>query len=57
MNEQANPWPSSIGFITLFVEDLEPTKRFYQEVFGLPIEFEDDDSAVLNFGNTMVNLY
>jgi catechol 2,3-dioxygenase-like lactoylglutathione lyase family enzyme len=49
-------WPSGIGAITLFVEDLEQGKRFYQEVFGLPVAFEDEDSAVFNFGNTIVNL-
>jgi catechol 2,3-dioxygenase-like lactoylglutathione lyase family enzyme len=49
-------WPKGISAITLFVEDLAPTKQFYQEVFGLPVHYEDDDSAVFNFGNTLVNL-
>ena len=49
-------WPKGISNITLFVEDLPATKQFYQEVFGLPIHFEDDDSAVFKFGNTLVNL-
>jgi catechol 2,3-dioxygenase-like lactoylglutathione lyase family enzyme len=49
-------WPKGISNITLFVEDLTTTKRFYQDVFGLPVHFEDDDSAVFNFGNTLVNL-
>ena len=49
-------WPKGISNITLFVEDLPATKQFYQEVFGLPIHFEDDDSAVFNFGNTLINL-
>jgi len=49
-------WPSGIGAITLFVEDLAAAKTFYQEVFGLPVAFEDDDSAVFNFGNTIINL-
>ena len=49
-------WPGGIGAITLFVEDLEAAKRFYQDVFGLPVMFEDDDSAVFAFGNTMINL-
>jgi catechol 2,3-dioxygenase-like lactoylglutathione lyase family enzyme len=49
-------WPKGISAITLFVEDLAATKRFYREVFGLPVHFEDDDSAVFNFGNTLVNL-
>jgi catechol 2,3-dioxygenase-like lactoylglutathione lyase family enzyme len=49
-------WPKGIGAITLFVEDLAATKRFYQDVFGLPVKFEDDDSAVFDFGNTLINL-
>jgi catechol 2,3-dioxygenase-like lactoylglutathione lyase family enzyme len=40
----------------LFVEDLADAKRFYREAFGLPIHFEDDDSAVLKFGSTLINL-
>ena len=49
-------WPTGISAITLFVEDVEAAKRFYREVFGLPIAFEDDDSAEFDFGNTIVNL-
>lgn len=49
-------WPSGIGAITLFTEDLDTTKRFYQEVFALPVAFEDDNSAVFDFGNTIINL-
>ena len=49
-------WPKKIGSITLFVDDLAATKRFYQKVFGFPVHFEDDESAVFNFGNTLVNL-
>jgi catechol 2,3-dioxygenase-like lactoylglutathione lyase family enzyme len=49
-------WPVGISAITLFVEDLDATKTFYQEVFGLPIHYEDDDSTVFDFGNTLINL-
>ena len=49
-------WPKRIGAITLFVEDLAAAKQFYVDVFGLPVTFEDDDSAVFDFGNTLVNL-
>jgi catechol 2,3-dioxygenase-like lactoylglutathione lyase family enzyme len=49
-------WPKRIGAITLFVEDLAAAKQFYREAFGLPVTFEDDDSAVFDFGNTIVNL-
>ena len=49
-------WPGSIAAITLFVDDLAATRAFYLEVFGLPILFEDEDSAVFRFDNTMINL-
>jgi lactoylglutathione lyase len=47
---------AGIGAITLFTEDLERSKQFYLDVFGLPVAFEDEDSAVFKFGATMVNL-
>jgi len=50
------PWPKGIHAITLFVEDLAAAKRFYSEVFGLPVVFETEDSAVFRFGATLVNL-
>jgi len=49
-------WPGAISAITLFVEDLGAAKQFYREVFGLPVTFEDDNSAVFTFGQTMINL-
>ena len=54
--ENGSPWPRGIFATTLFVEDLQATKAFYQEVFELPIEYEDSVSAVFNFGNTLINL-
>jgi catechol 2,3-dioxygenase-like lactoylglutathione lyase family enzyme len=49
-------WPGGIAAITLFMEDLEEAKRFYGEVFGLAVVFEDENSAVFRFGETLVNL-
>jgi catechol 2,3-dioxygenase-like lactoylglutathione lyase family enzyme len=49
-------WPGGIAAITLFVEDLKGAKQFYSEVFGLPVIFEDEDSAVFKFENTLINL-
>ncbi len=49
-------WPKGIGAITLFVEDVAAAKQFYSYVFGLPVTFEDEDSAVFDFGNTIINL-
>lgn len=53
---QLTAWPKAMSAITLFVEELEAAKEFYQMVFGLPVFFEDDDSAVFKFGNTLLNL-
>jgi catechol 2,3-dioxygenase-like lactoylglutathione lyase family enzyme len=56
-NTQMPSWTQEgIYAITLFVEDLESTKQFYQEVFSLPVVFEDANSAVFKFGNTLINL-
>ena len=52
----AGGWPGAISAITLFVEDLEASRRFYVEVFGLPVFYEDESSAVFRFGETLVNL-
>jgi catechol 2,3-dioxygenase-like lactoylglutathione lyase family enzyme len=49
-------WPSGINAITLFVEDVDESKKFYGEVFGLPVLFQDDNSAVFKFENTLINL-
>ena len=42
--------------MTVFVEDLASTRRFYEQVFGWPIVFEDDVSTVFRLGPTMINL-
>jgi catechol 2,3-dioxygenase-like lactoylglutathione lyase family enzyme len=51
-----NTWAQNIFAITLFVEDLDEAKLFYQKVFGLPVEFEDGNSAVFKIGDTHINL-
>lgn len=53
---ESNPWPKGINAITLFVEDLAAARQFYLQVFGLPVIFEDDNSAVFKIGNTLINL-
>jgi catechol 2,3-dioxygenase-like lactoylglutathione lyase family enzyme len=55
-SEEAGPLPTSIFAITLFVEDLQAAKQFYFRVFGLPVNFEDDNSAVFKFGDLLINL-
>ncbi len=56
MTTTEGAWPQAIATITLFVEDVAAAKQFYERVFGLPVVFEDDDSAVFRFGTTLVNL-
>jgi lactoylglutathione lyase len=56
MDESQAVWPGGIAAITLFVEDLPAAKRFYSDVFRLPVHFEDDNSTVFKFGDTLVNL-
>jgi catechol 2,3-dioxygenase-like lactoylglutathione lyase family enzyme len=46
----------TIEAITLFVEDLAKAKGFYQDVFGLSVFYEDANSAVFKFENTLINL-
>jgi lactoylglutathione lyase len=45
-----------VGAITLFVEDPSRSKSFYENVFDLPVIYEDEDSAVFRFENALVNL-
>jgi catechol 2,3-dioxygenase-like lactoylglutathione lyase family enzyme len=47
---------NSVSCITLFVDDLARSKTFYQDVFGLPIVYEDENSAVFNFDQFSINL-
>ena len=53
---QGGAWPQPISAITLFVDDLAAAKEFYGRAFGLLVVYEDDASAVFNFGNTIINL-
>ena len=53
---KTNAWPKGIFAITLFCENLEETKAFYQRVFGLLVDYEDSNSAVFKFGDTLINL-
>lgn len=45
-----------VSAISLFVEDLNAAKRFYLEVFGVPVVFEDANSVALRFSGLIVNL-
>ena len=45
-----------ITAISLFVEDLNAAKAFYQEVFDVPVIFEDESAVAFRFVNLIVNL-
>jgi lactoylglutathione lyase len=47
---------TNVDAITLFSEDLAESTAFYAGVFGLPVVYEDPNSAVFKFGNTVINL-
>jgi catechol 2,3-dioxygenase-like lactoylglutathione lyase family enzyme len=53
---EMSAWPKNIFAVTLFVEDLAAARQFYLQVFGLPVMFEDQNSAVFKFGDTLINL-
>jgi len=49
-------WPPGIDAITLFVEDLGETKRWYEAFLSKPPIFEDPNSVVFAVGEAVVNL-
>ena len=46
----------SVGAVTLFVADPQRSKAFYEQAFDVPVIWEDGNSAVFKFENTLVNL-
>jgi len=49
-------WPGPVTALTLFVDDLAAAKRFYADVFGAPVLFEDAESVAFRLPNTIINL-
>ena len=49
-------WEKKIGAINLVVGDLERSKAFYRDVFGLHLQHEDEDTAMFRFQDTYVFL-
>ncbi|HTO33998.1 MAG TPA: VOC family protein [Pararhizobium sp.] len=47
---------NAIEVVTLFIDDIDEAKAFYQRVFAPEIVYQDAVSAVLTFGGLMVNL-
>jgi lactoylglutathione lyase len=48
--------PERIAAITLFAEDLQASRDFYQRLLDLPVVFEDAESFVVDVGGTLVNV-
>jgi lactoylglutathione lyase len=49
-------WSKDVEVITLFVEDVNVSKKFYLEVFDRPIVYEDEACAIVDMGNIKLNL-
>ena len=52
----ANAWAKRIFAITLFVDDIADSARFYRDVFAMPVLHEDAVSTALQFPGMVVNL-
>ena len=52
----APAWPGPVTAITLFVDDLAAAKRFYAEVFRVPVLVEDAQAVAFRLPNTILNL-
>lgn len=48
--------PNAIEVVTLFVENIEDSKAFYQKVFRPEVVYQDEVSWVLKFSGVMINL-
>ena len=46
----------TVSAISLFVEDVAQARRFYQDVFGVAVVYEDGVSTALKFDHLIVNL-
>jgi lactoylglutathione lyase len=44
-----------VGAITLFVDDPQRSKEYYERVFGATTIYEDEDAAAFGFENMVVN--
>jgi catechol 2,3-dioxygenase-like lactoylglutathione lyase family enzyme len=54
-NEMA-VWEKQIAAINLPVSDLERSSAFYRQVFGLPLQHGDEETAMFRFKDTYVFL-
>ena len=45
-------WKKQINAINLIVGDLERAKAFYRDVFALPLQFEEEETAMFRLADT-----
>jgi lactoylglutathione lyase len=46
----------NVGAITMFIEDTQRSKEFYERVFDAEAVYEDENSVAFQFQNMVVNL-
>ena len=46
----------TLEVLTLFVDNLDEAKAFYQKVFAPEVIYEDEASSLVKFANLMINL-
>ena len=46
----------SVGAITMFIEDVQRSKSFYEHVFDAQAVYEDENAVAFQFENMIVNL-
>ena len=56
MSTSVNQSLSHVSAISLFVEDLQTAKAFYEAIFGVDVVFEDETSVCVKFDQLFVNL-
>lgn len=49
-------WLNNLDVVTLFVNDVATSKKFYEDAFGLTAIFENENSVVFNLDNARINL-
>ena len=48
--------PRDLGAITMFIEDVQRSKSFYESVFDTQPIYEDENAVAFKFDNTVINL-
>ncbi|MGH3070909.1 MAG: VOC family protein [Gaiellaceae bacterium] len=46
----------NVGAITMFIEETQRSKAFYEQVFGAEAVYEDENAVAFQFENMVVNL-